>query len=72
MQRTGKFIVFICTKLVLIVAQLIWLVSELVHREIHDADTLCIYLLRYIASGDLSPRNVWLAQTMLQLFTDNK
>ncbi|XP_077989052.1 integrator complex subunit 3-like [Glandiceps talaboti] len=52
--------------------QLVWIVRELVKNSVVGADSVCSSLLRQIAGGDLTPKNIWLAESMLDVFTDNR
>lgn len=52
--------------------QLTWLTRVLVKNGIARTDTICHQLLRQIAGGDISQRNFWLAETMLDIFSENK
>ncbi|XP_054715725.1 integrator complex subunit 3-like [Uloborus diversus] len=51
--------------------QLIWLVKEMVKNS-HAVDGLCYHLLRQIAGGDLSVKNMWLTETLLEIFIENR
>lgn len=53
--------------------QLLWLVQELVRLKVaDDVDSLCAALMRQIIGGDLSPKNIGLASSILKLLLDNK
>ncbi|KAM7285580.1 integrator complex subunit 3 [Ixodes scapularis] len=52
-------------------AQLIWLMKELIKNSVPGVDNLCQSLLRQIAGGDVSPKNIWLAEAMLDIFLEN-
>ncbi|UYV77018.1 INTS3 [Cordylochernes scorpioides] len=52
--------------------QLIWLLRELIKNAVQGADVVCINLLRQIAGGDISTKNMWLAEAMLETLVDNK
>eukprot|EP00800_Vazella_pourtalesii_P000073 TRINITY_DN10087_c0_g1_i1.p1 TRINITY_DN10087_c0_g1~~TRINITY_DN10087_c0_g1_i1.p1 ORF type:complete len:197 (+),score=50.69 TRINITY_DN10087_c0_g1_i1:66-593(+) len=52
--------------------QLYWVTNRMVAKEVFGVDKLCINLLKQIQSGDISDSNVWLADSMLQLFCGNK
>ncbi|KAM7285578.1 integrator complex subunit 3 [Ixodes scapularis] len=53
-------------------AQLIWLMKELIKNSVPGVDNLCQSLLRQIAGGDVSPKNIWLAEAMLDIFLENR
>ncbi|KAI8777522.1 integrator complex subunit 3-like isoform X1 [Biomphalaria glabrata] len=52
--------------------QMLWLCRELVKMNALGADSVCIGILRQIVGGDTSQRNIWLAESMLELFLDHK
>lgn len=45
------------------------LIGELIKTSVHETEGLCITLLRFITSGDVSQKNLWLINTLLTLFT---
>ncbi|XP_074594263.1 integrator complex subunit 3 [Brevipalpus obovatus] len=53
-------------------AQLIWVVRELIRNSIANTETTVINLLRQIAGGDVSAKNIWLAEKMIDLLQDNR
>jgi len=52
--------------------QIIYLLREIIKNAIPMADMICFSLLRQIAGGDLSPKNVWLSESLLSIFIDHK
>ncbi|XP_064474957.1 integrator complex subunit 3-like [Ornithodoros turicata] len=52
-------------------SQLIWLIKELIKNSVINVDTLCQNLLRQIAGGDVSPKNVFLVEAMLDIFNEH-
>ncbi|KAL8567155.1 hypothetical protein ACOMHN_033057 [Nucella lapillus] len=52
--------------------QVVWLTKELVKHNVKDSDELYLLLLRQVVGGDLSQRNVWLAENMLDIFVENR
>ncbi|XP_035209460.1 integrator complex subunit 3-like isoform X2 [Stegodyphus dumicola] len=52
--------------------QLIWLIKEMIKNSVTAVDGLCYHLLRQIAGGDLSAKNVWLAEALLDIFIENR
>lgn len=52
--------------------QIMWLVTQFVSSSIGGADTICLALLKQAAGGDLTPSNIWLADALLNLFTQNR
>lgn len=53
-------------------SQLLWLTSQFVQSNVSGADAVCLALLKQAAGGDLSATNVWLVDSMLNLFTKNR
>ncbi|XP_022252177.1 integrator complex subunit 3-like isoform X1 [Limulus polyphemus] len=52
--------------------QLIWLLREMIRNSVPGVDGLCYNLLRQIAGGDTTPKNIWLAESMLDIFIENR
>ncbi|KAI6653672.1 Integrator complex subunit 3 isoform X2 [Oopsacas minuta] len=52
--------------------QLYWVTNRMVGKEVLGVDKICVNLLKQIQSGDISDPNIWLADSMLQLFCGNK
>ncbi|BFZ01574.1 hypothetical protein BsWGS_04613 [Bradybaena similaris] len=52
--------------------QVLWLCKELVKMNAQGADSVCISILRQIVGGDISQKNIWLTESMLDLFLDHK
>lgn len=50
--------------------QLIWLIREMVRANITGMDMIVWNLMRQIAGGDVSRGNLWLADSLLDLFTE--
>eukprot|EP00727_Mastigamoeba_balamuthi_P007508 m51a1_g3378 hypothetical protein (993) ;mRNA; f:478094-481850 len=51
--------------------QLLWVMGELARRAAPEADLLCMHLMRCVVGGSLDPRNLWLADTLLNVLTSN-
>ncbi|XP_014672236.1 PREDICTED: integrator complex subunit 3-like [Priapulus caudatus] len=51
-------------------AQGLWFFKEMVRNQVQGADTVCSALLRQIAGGDISPKNIWLAESMVDIFME--
>lgn len=45
---------------------------ELVRAGVNSVDILCWNLMRQIAGGDVSNRNLWLAESMLDIYSENR
>ncbi|XP_053190786.1 integrator complex subunit 3 [Scomber japonicus] len=52
--------------------QLVWLVRELVKSGVIGADGVVMTLLKQIAGGDISTKNLWLAENVLDILLDQK
>ncbi|XP_066967974.1 integrator complex subunit 3 [Macrobrachium rosenbergii] len=52
--------------------QLLWLVRELVKTGINNVEGVVWCLLRQIAGGDVSQRNVWLAESLVDILRENR
>ncbi|XP_060948253.1 integrator complex subunit 3 [Limanda limanda] len=52
--------------------QLVWLVRELVKSSVIGADGVVMTLLKQIAGGDISTKNLWLAENVLEILLDQK
>uniref|UniRef100_A0A669BXQ0 Integrator complex subunit 3 n=2 Tax=Pseudocrenilabrinae TaxID=318546 RepID=A0A669BXQ0_ORENI len=52
--------------------QLVWLVRELVKSGVMGADGVIMTLLKQIAGGDISTKNLWLAESVLDILLEQK
>ncbi|XP_014895047.1 integrator complex subunit 3 [Poecilia latipinna] len=52
--------------------QLVWLVRELVKSGVIGADGVIMTLLKQIAGGDISAKNIWLAESVLDILLEQK
>ncbi|XP_030832490.1 integrator complex subunit 3 [Strongylocentrotus purpuratus] len=52
--------------------QVVWLARELVKGSVANADQVILSLIKQITGGDVSPKNMWLAESMLDIFTENR
>ncbi|KAM4540129.1 integrator complex subunit 3 isoform 1-T1 [Odontesthes bonariensis] len=52
--------------------QLVWLVRELVKSGVIGADGVIMTLQKQIAGGDISTKNLWLAENVLDILLDQK
>lgn len=50
--------------------QLMWLLKELVKSRVNQFDKLLLHMLRNIQSGSLADKNIWLAESMLDILYD--
>ncbi|XP_028296665.1 integrator complex subunit 3 isoform X1 [Gouania willdenowi] len=52
--------------------QLVWLVRELVKNGVIGADGVVMTLLKQVAGGDVSSKNMWLAESVLDILLEQK
>lgn len=52
--------------------QLLWLLKQLLANQIGDYHLAYMNMMRNIISGDVSPRNLWLAETILDAFIEHR
>lgn len=52
--------------------QLLWLLKELVRANVTGTDMLIWNLMRQIAGGDVTSRNLWLAESLMDLLVDQR
>lgn len=52
--------------------QMVWLVRELVKTAVMGADGVVMTLLKQIAGGDVSSKNLWLAESVLDILLEQK
>ncbi|XP_064201684.1 integrator complex subunit 3-like [Anguilla rostrata] len=52
--------------------QLVWLVRELVKNGVMGADGVLMTLMKQIAGGDISSKNLWLAENVLEILVDQR
>lgn len=53
-------------------SQLMWLIKELVRANVTGTDMLIWNLMRQIAGGDVAAKNMWLAETLMELLNDQR
>ncbi|XP_078063855.1 integrator complex subunit 3-like, partial [Mustelus asterias] len=52
--------------------QLVWLVREIVKNAVLGADGVCMTLMKQIAGGDVTPKNIWLAESVLEILVEQR
>nr|CAG4646849.1 EOG090X0205 [Megafenestra aurita]SVE92248.1 EOG090X0205 [Megafenestra aurita] len=52
--------------------QLMWLIKELVRANVTGTDMVIWNLMRQIAGGDVAAKNIWLAETLMDLLIDQR
>lgn len=58
--------------IVLAFIQVMFFVRECVRSGVAMSDMLSFSLMRQIAGGDVSPKNLWLAEQVLNTFAENR
>nr|XP_039258318.1 integrator complex subunit 3-like [Styela clava] len=53
-------------------AQILWFMNELIKINIHGTDGLFISLMKQIIGGDTTPKNVWLAENIVDILSINR
>lgn len=52
--------------------QYLWLCRELLKSNVNNLDTVITGCLKQIAGGDVSQRNIFLAETVLDILMENR
>ncbi|KAI0237347.1 Integrator complex subunit 3 [Lamellibrachia satsuma] len=52
--------------------QLLWFAKELVKNGVTGADSIIHSLIRQIAGGDVSAKNIWLTESVLDILTEHR
>jgi len=52
--------------------QLLWLTREMIKNQVQNIDGICWNLMRQIAGGDVSQRNLWLADSLMDIYTEHR
>ncbi|CAH1974956.1 unnamed protein product [Acanthoscelides obtectus] len=52
--------------------QLLWLIREMIKNSVSNVDNLVWNLMRHAAGGDVSPRNITLIESLLDVFLEYK
>lgn len=54
------------------IKQAFWAANQLMKAGINGAENVCVSFMRSISGGDLSPRNLWLAESLIDLLIENR
>lgn len=54
------------------IRQVLWITNQLMEANINSAENISFSLLRQLAGGDLSPKNLWLTEAVLDLLIENR
>ncbi|XP_034833377.1 integrator complex subunit 3 homolog [Maniola hyperantus] len=52
--------------------QLLWLVKEMIRNAVTGVDSICWNLMRYASGGDITPKNIFLVEALLDIYIDNR
>ncbi|XP_050400889.1 integrator complex subunit 3 [Patella vulgata] len=53
-------------------AQILWLCRELIKNNVQGADSVCFVVLRQISGGDISSKNVYLCESVVDMFYEHR
>ncbi|XP_013140527.1 PREDICTED: integrator complex subunit 3 homolog [Papilio polytes] len=52
--------------------QLLWLIKEMMRNSVTGVDNVCWNLMRYASGGDITPKNIYLVESLLDIYIENK
>jgi integrator complex subunit 3 len=52
--------------------QLLWLIKEMIRNVVTGVDSVCWNLMRYASGGDVSPKNIILVESLLDIYIENR
>ncbi|KAJ2949698.1 hypothetical protein O0L34_g15629 [Tuta absoluta] len=52
--------------------QLLWLVKEMIRNAVTGVDSVCWNLMRYASGGDITPKNIYLVESLLDIYIENR
>lgn len=52
--------------------QLLWLIKEMIRNAVTGVDSVCWNLMRYASGGDITPKNIFLVESLLDIYIDNR
>lgn len=53
-------------------SQAIWLVKEMIKNAVTGVDNVCWNLMRYASGGDITPKNIILVESILDIYIENR
>lgn len=53
-------------------SQLLWLVKEMIRNAVTGIDSVCWNLMRYASGGDVTPKNLFLVESLLDIYIENR
>ncbi|XP_021205966.2 integrator complex subunit 3 homolog isoform X1 [Bombyx mori] len=52
--------------------QLMWLIKEMIRNAVTGIDNVCWNLMRYASGGDITPKNIILVESLLDMFIEHR
>ncbi|KAJ7307288.1 hypothetical protein JRQ81_009293, partial [Phrynocephalus forsythii] len=52
--------------------QMVWLLREMVRSGVLGSDGICMTFMKQIAGGDVTAKNIWLAENILDMLTEQR
>ncbi|XP_068622416.1 integrator complex subunit 3 homolog [Battus philenor] len=52
--------------------QLLWLIKEMMRNAVTGVDNVCWNLMRYASGGDITPKNIYLVESLLDMYIENR
>ncbi|CAG4944150.1 unnamed protein product [Parnassius apollo] len=52
--------------------QLLWLIKEMMRNAVTGVDNVCWNLMRYASGGDITPKNIYLVESLLDIYIENR
>ncbi|KAM3965550.1 integrator complex subunit 3 [Aphomia sociella] len=52
--------------------QLLWLIKEMIRNAVTGVDSVCWNLMRYASGGDITPKNIILVESLLDIYIENR
>ncbi|VVC95246.1 unnamed protein product [Leptidea sinapis] len=52
--------------------QLLWLVKEMIKNAVNGIDSVCWNLMRYASGGDVTSKNIFLVESLLDIYIENR
>ncbi|KAJ0175157.1 hypothetical protein K1T71_009298 [Dendrolimus kikuchii] len=52
--------------------QLLWIIKEMIRNAVTGVDSVCWNLMRYASGGDITPKNIFLIESLLDIYIENR
>ncbi|XP_048484397.1 integrator complex subunit 3 homolog [Plutella xylostella] len=52
--------------------QLLWLLKEMIRNAVAGVDSVCWNLMRYASGGDVTPKNIFLIESLLDIYIEHR